>query len=263
VTIGKEIWHSGFRVALGSAVLTPASAQCNSGELVIDAEFFNRGREAAEFPARVLVNSNGTDYEESRSYGDRPYVPGQRSGKSVFRLKVDSEFDLNSATLVIGDAGDHQAVVPLGPSSPDKFVSLVVPDLPISGSMSAGDMVVKFDYAWLRADEPWSHETLSSDEMNLSIGFSATCDVWHCYLGLGALSLTLPDGTSVAADDEPNEVWTTTGTTVQDLSVLFTIESPPEGKYVLHMKGDWGESTDEVEAEFPFTIERQPTFSGI
>lgn len=257
--LNESIFHSGFEVALGTAVLTPATESCAPGDLVIDATFHNRGGDAFQFGPEMLVTSGGNDYAYSpSSYTDIPAVPGGRTGKGTLHFNVDTKFDLNDATLIVGGAYEHKAVVPLGAKSPDTFVSLDPPDATLMGKFTAGTLQFDMKGGYIRADQPWDHTTLDEDHYSITLLFSAT---YIASTGLGGdnisrdnFDLLLPDGTAVAPDDAPVELLDNLGTTLDDLSMTFTVPGPMEGKFALEASGRWGKNDAAVSIAMPFVV---------
>ncbi len=257
VTLDQAFWQSGFEVTLGDAVLTPSTKQCASGQLVIDAEFFNRGLDSASFDTRVLLTSNGNDYVEG--WDDLPYVPGERTGKGTFTFDVDPDFLLDDATLIIGDAGYNQAIMPIGAKAAEALVSLEPQDLTFPGSAEAGVLKFEFSNAFVRADLPGSHDTLPDDELQLGMDVAITFqeDNGGSNVFASHFLLRLPDGQSVSPDVSWTKTLYNVGETFESY-LRFTIKSPVSGKYALGMRGPWSASNDDVEAEVPFEIGSLP-----
>jgi hypothetical protein len=255
--LNESIFHSGFEVALGTAVLTPATESCAPGDLAIDATFQNRGADAFQFGSQMLVTSGGNDYPTT-STADLPTVPGGRSGKGTLHFAVDDKFTLNNATLIVGSTSEHEALVPLGAKSPDDFVSLEPADAPPMGKFTAGTLQFDMNGGYIRADQPWDHTTLDNKHFNITLLFSATYPASN---GLGGdnisgdnFDLVLPDGTAVAPDDAPVELLDNAGTTKDGLDMTFTVPGPIEGNFVLEASGLWGQSLAAVSIEMPFAV---------
>jgi hypothetical protein len=263
VELAQTIWHSGFKVTLGTAVLTPSTPQCSNGELVIDAEFYNRGLDAWEFDTRLLLSSNGLDYGFSEYDSEIPLVEGDRTAKGALRFAVDEDFDLDQATLLIGDAGYHEAVIPIGASSPDALVTMEPQELPITGTIEAGVMGFAFQKVLLRADSPDDHAAHGKGVLELKLYVDMTYLEWTfggLYVGDDGVLLRLPDGQSISPEYGFNEAFNNVGETAQDY-LGFLIPTPAEGEYTLTVGGNWAaEGSDWTEAEFPFEIAPQQVF---
>jgi hypothetical protein len=246
VAIDQEIYHSGLRVTLGDALVTPVTAECPRGKVVIDAEFYNRGTTVYSLNTRVLLTSDGHDYPVSDSESDFPDVEGERAASGTLVFNTDEDFVLDNATLLFGTATQHKAIVPVGAASPDALVTLHPQELAVAGPVEVGHFRFDVKSALVRADVPWEHDTLDDQTLFLSIYFDATMIVGNS-LGENVLSrnfqLHLPDGTSIAAEDTPNELFYTAGTTIADLNVTFEIPKA-SGQYGIEFGGNWipGES---------------------
>lgn len=261
VTLDQPIWQGGFKVTLGTATLKPQTPSCSPGSLTIDAQFENRGTDTQTFDADTLVSSAGKDYELF-SVRDLPNVPGGRLGKGSFAFMVDETFSLDDAEILFGGARRHQATVPLGEHAPDRLVTLEPQTLPITGKVVAGYLTVNFEDAYVRADSTDDYSSLDSDELHLSLGFSAmvTKDLGlPDYLGPDAFVLQLPDGTSIAPDHVPYTLLDKKGVTVSDIWVGFSIPTPVAGKYLLEVR-EYDSVHETVSAVFPFTLPSLPTF---
>ena len=255
--LNESIYHSGFEVALGSAVLTPATESCTPGDVAVDATFRNRGSDPYQFDAEVILTSGGHDYALSFAT-DIPRVPAARTGKGVLHFAVDRDFSLSDATLTFGGARLHQALVPLGAESPDAFTSLMAYTVPLMGKFTAGTLQFDMKGGYIRPDQPWDHTTLDKKHYNVLLLFSAT---YVASNGAGGnntdkdnFSLKLPDGTSVAADDGPIELFSNVGTTLDDLYVSFTVPGPMEGKFALEAIGRWGQKYAAASIVMPFEV---------
>ena len=261
--LNESIYHSGFEVALGSAVLTPATANCDPGDLAVDATFRNRGSDAFQFGPEMIVTSGGHEYSPSLSSADIPLVPGSRTGKGTLHFMVDRGFVLDDATLIVGGANEHQAIIPLGSKSPDAFVSLVSADATLMGKFAAGTVEFDMKGGYIRADQPWDHTTLDKSHYSVTLLFSATYTASNGG-GDNILSdnfdLKLSDGTAVAPDDASNVLLDNVGTTLDDLNVTFTVPGPMEGQFALEASGRWGQGAAVVSIAMPFEVPHNAAF---
>jgi len=265
IVLNESIFHSGFEVTLGSAALTPATESCSPGELVVDATFRNRGNDAHRFDAEMILTSGGHDYTPRSFFDDTPNVPGERTGKGTLHFAVDSDFVLNEATLIVGRASQHRAVIPLGSKSPDAFVSLEPLAAPLAGKFTAGTLVLDMKGGYIRTDLPWDHATLDKKHYSVVLLFSATYATSTGtnsgdYIDDENFNLRLPDGTAVASDEVPFTPIHVLGTTVDDLYAVFTVPGPMEGKFVLEANGEWGEKHAPVSITMPIEVPHIATF---
>jgi hypothetical protein len=259
LSVNQKFYHSGFEVTLGDATYTAASSGCH-GEVAIAASFYNRGGANAELGARMLLTSGAKDYDSTPTQDDQRLVPGQRTGKGFLRFAVDEEFDIRAATLLVGDAGEHTAVVPIGADSPDELLTLEPADITLTDSATAGSLTFKMDGGYIHADLPSRHETLAKKYLELVLHFSVSAESQENISG-DNFTLVLPDGTAVAPDAAPIEL-TRSGTTIDNLAVVFRIDAPAEGKYAFQLGGMWGDRYAWVETEVPFQLAKQPQFDA-
>jgi len=266
VTVDQSFWHAGWKVTLGEATLSESDT--GSGELFIEAEFENLGIDQATFDSQLLVTSGGNDYADETFEGhDLPTVPGERTGDGSFNFRVDEEFDLDSATLIVGNPVNNQAIVPIGPDG-DELVSLEPQEIAAAGTVTAGALTLTVERAELRADLPYKHSEMEEGSLALTVYFSATPSA-GIQIGQGVLqspnvALELPNGTSMAVISDGqsgvNELLQgKEGTTIPDLAVRFAVEDPAEGTYAFILRGNYGPSGADVEGQLTFVVEGAAT----
>jgi hypothetical protein len=231
--------------------------------LFIEAEFENLGTDEAIFDSQLLVTSAGNDYADETFEGnDLPTVPGLRTGDGSFSFVVDDEFNLDEATLIIGNPVNQQATVPIGPDG-DELVSLEPVDITATGTATAGAVALTIEGAQLRADLPEKHSQMKAGKLAMIVSFSATPGA-GIQIGQGVLQsenvlLELPDGTAVAVISDGvsgvNELLQgKEGTTIPDLVVRFEVEEPVEGAYAFVVRGNYGPGGAEAEGKFAFVV---------
>jgi hypothetical protein len=262
VSVGLSFWHAGWKVTLADATLTTGDS--GSGEVAIEAEFENLGTDQATFDSQLLLTSGGNDYTDETFDGhDLPAVPGERTGSGSFNFRVDEEFSLDDATLMVGNSQNNQAIIPIGPDG-DDYVSLEPRLIEASGSVTAGAVTLTVEGAEIRADLPDRHSEMEEGKLALTVYFSATPSA-GIQVGQGVLqspnvALKLPDGTTVAVIDDGvsgvNELLQgREGTTISDLKVRFPVDVPAEGTYALILRGKYGPGGADIEGELPFVVE--------
>ena len=262
VTVGESFWHAGWKVTLGDATFVPD--EFATGDVSIDAEFENLGSADASFSSQLLLTSGGNDYDDETIEGhDLPQVPGGRTGKGSFNFRVDTEFKLDGATLIVGNPDNNQATVPIGPDGED-LVSLEPREIVVSGAVTAGAVTLNVERAELRADLPDKHSEMEAGTLAVTVYFSATPGT-GIQVGQGVLqspnvALELPDGTTVAVISDGvsgvNELLQgRENTTIPNLKVRFAVEDPPEGAYAFILRGKYGPGGADVEGELSFSIE--------
>ncbi len=263
VELNQAFWQTGFKVTLGTATLKPQTPSCSPGILTVDAQFENRGTETHTFDVRTLLSSASKDYE--LPYGqDLPDVPGGRLGKGSLAFNVDDTFSLDDAVLSFGDAGHHQAKVPLGKDSPDPLITLEPRVLPIKGKVVAGNLTVNFEDALVRADIPWTYSSLPTDNLYITLHYNGLVTKDLSYgdtVKDEAFVLQLPDGTSISPASASYETLDKKDVTVSDLYVRFLLPSPAVGRYSLEVREySVGSQTPRTKATFPFALPSFPTF---
>lgn len=266
VTVDESFWHAGWKVTLGEATLTSEAG--GAGEVSIAAEFENLGTDQATFDSQLLLTSSGNDYPDETFGGhDLPQVPGERTGEGSFNFAVDEEFTLEDATLIIGNAMNQQATVPIGPDG-DDLVSLEPQEITAAGDVSAGAVTVTVERAELRADLPDRHSQMEEGKLALTVYFSVT-PAGGIQIGQGVfqspnVALELPNGTTVAVISDGvsgvNELLQgREGTTISDLQVRFEVDEPADGTYAFVVRGAYGPAGADVEGELAFVVEPTPT----
>ena len=153
--------------------------------------------------------------------------------------------------------------MPLTPGA-GELVTLEPQQVAASGSATAGAVTVTLTGVEVRADLQEKHSEEEAGKLALTVSFSAS-PAAGIQVGQGVLqdpnvALKLPDGTSVAVRSDGtsgvNEILQgKEGTTITDLSVRFEVPSPAAGEYALIIKGKYGPSGAQVQAEAPFTVE--------
>jgi len=261
VIVDEAFWHAGWKVTLGEATLS--ESETGGGELFIEAEFENLGTDEATFDSQLLITSAGNDYADETFEGhDFPAVPGLRTGDGSLSFSVDEEFVLDEATLIIGNAVNQQATVPIGADGED-LVSLEPVDIAAAGTATAGAVTLTIERAQLRADLPEKHSEMKAGKMAMIVFFSATPGS-GIQIGQGVLQsenvlLELPNGTAVAVISDGvsgvNELLQgKEGTTIPDLAVRFEVDEPVEGAHAFVVRGNYGPGGADAEGKFAFVV---------
>jgi hypothetical protein len=231
VTLGKAFWFAGFKVTLDDASFTPQGL--GGGGVAINATFENLGSNVASFDGTLVLTQGGSSYSTAADT-QLPSVPGGTMGKGRITFQVPETFTFQDASLTSGIPDNQQAVVPLGATG--EAVTLEPKAITVSGKATAGVLVVQVSGGEMRADVPENHLQVAKEHFALTLNFSVknTSDFAGGYpFGYaGILSLRLPDGTTVAADDGPIELLSPR-TTLPDQVVRFTINDPSAGTYAL------------------------------
>jgi hypothetical protein len=271
VTVDRDFWHSGWHVTLGDAVL--AEGEFGGAAVTFEAEFENVGEDTATFDSQLVLTSGGNNYEAERFQEGFPEVPGEFSQNGEIVIEVDDEFMFDDATLIVGNAQNNQAFVPIGEDSEHEYVSLEPQEIAAAGNVTAGAVTLTVERAELRADRPDWHDEMEEGSMALTVYFSATPQT-GIQLGQGLLSsdnviVQLPDGSGVAVISDGRSgvnalLQGKEGTTIPDLSARYAIPTPEEsGTYLFILRGAYGPGGAEVEGQLAFQIEVEDTGSPV
>jgi hypothetical protein len=250
LTFDQVFWSAGFQVTLGEARYVAATEECPDGGIAFDAKFENRGTSDVAFNERLILTSQGADYAEYQL--DVPEVPGKRIGNGTFAVLVDEHFSLDDMTLLVGGAGEHLAVVPLGEESTETLVSLEPTAFTVPEQFESDLLTFTMKEAVIRADSPNEYTNWAEDtyELRLVLDITSKSDGSENVMDDRFL-LELPDGTSVsAASGTINEI-VGSGETYQDAVVFFEVPAPAAGTYKLSASA-W--STADTEGVLEFEI---------
>ena len=261
VTIGESFWHAGWKVTLDEAAFAPGDFR---GTVTMDAVFENLGADTATFDSQTVLTAGGENFVGERLGEGLPEVPGGLTGNGELIFDVPNEFAFDDAVLIIGNADNNQAFIPIGEDATQALVTLEPQAVAVSGPIVAGALTINVEGAEVRADLPDTHgeieegkhvdhvPVLGITRARVSRSVRASCS-------RDAFALKLPDGTAVAVRSDGrsgvNELLQgKEGTTIPDLSVRFEIPLPASGAYVLVVRGNYGPGGTVVEGELPFTI---------
>jgi len=258
VDIDESVWHAGFKVTLGTATYDP-----DTNSVEIDATFENLAVETASFNSQVVIETPDGAYDTKAIASDYPNVPGGQKTNGTIAIVVEDGFSFDDATLVIGNAQNNQAQVPLGPGG-DGLVTLEPIALDVTGDVTAGAVTLHVESAELRADIPNVHQEVKKGYRLLIVRFAATPQPGIA-IGQGVLFnenvfLKLPDGTSVSVRPDGNSgpielLQGREGTTIRDLIARFEVPEPIDGAYAFALKGKYGPGGADVLGELTFAVE--------
>lgn len=261
ITVGQDFWHAGWKVTLGEATL--GQDEFGIRTVAIDAMFENLGNQTSTFNSQVVLTSGGNSFGDTGIEQDLPNVPAGLSNDGLLAVQVDDTFSLDDATLTVGNPDNNQAIVPIGPDSPDELVSLEPLQIAAAGSAAAGPVSFTVTGAELRADLPDWLDEVEEGHLAMIVSFEVTVGE-GIPIGEGVLqspnvALKLPDGTAVAVRSDGrsgvNELLQgKEGTTIQDLSVRFIVDEPAEGQYAFLVRGPYGPGREMVEGEVTFDV---------
>lgn len=262
VSIDRVVFHAGLEVTLEEATLVAGTDACPSSDFVIDAVFYNRGTSPASFDSSLLLTSDENYYEGEVGDGAEA-IPGERSLSGTLEFSVDTDFVFDEATLIIGAARNNRAIVPLGSSSLEPFVSLEPQDLSLSATVEARHILLSVTGGELTADSTNAHIAYEKGTLGLTLNYDAT------YLGGGgyfeiisdkSFLLTLPHGPNIAPEFADLVILENPGETVSGSAVTFLIPRPIAGEYSLRLTVLDSETREWVDFDVPFELQALPAF---
>jgi hypothetical protein len=258
-TVGEEFWHSGFRVEIADGAITSTEKQLTgkiTRFLSLGAILENSGVDTGYFGPSLTVATSSNSYP-SNFGASLPDVPGGLKSQMTFEFLIDEHFDLASAVLIIGDADENQATIPLGDGG--DATRLEPSELAISGLLAMELIDMEFTSATLRYDLPDRHRQVEKGKQALTLDLDVTSrrdGNWQVFAK--DLALILPDGTAIGADDIGigSLPGSDAGITTPDLWVRFLVDEEPAGDYTVRFTpGSWFIGDDGVtEATFDFAI---------
>ncbi len=261
VQVDASFWHAGWKVTLGEATLGPDELGIRT--VAIEATFESLNNRTSTFNSQLALTSGGNAFGDTGIEQDLPSVPAGLSSNGLFAIQVDDTFSLDDATLIVGNPDNNRAIVPIGPNSPDDFVSLEPVQVAVAGSAAAGPVSFTVTGVEVRADLPDWRQEVEEGHLAMIVSFEVTIGegipIGEGVFQSGNVALLLPDGTAVAVRSDGrsgvNELLQgKEGTTIQGLSVRFIIDEPPEGEYLFQVRGPYGPGREQVEGEVAFVI---------
>lgn len=261
--VNETVYHAGYKVSLGTATLA-------DNVVKIEAQFENLGSASnARIDSLITLRSGGNDYADTAIFDeDLPALSAKGKGTGNFAIRVDEDFTLDDAVLIIGHPDNNQAIIPLGANSGQTLLTLEPKELTITGQAVAGPVTVDLEGGELRADLPDIYGIADKDHLELTLNFSVTPGN-GIPIGQGVfqdqnVKLKTPDGKTIAVRGDGvsgvNELLQgKEGTTISDLTIRFEVKKPTAGQYTLIVHGLWGPSLAEVTGEATFTVPAAPT----
>ena len=252
IEVGKSFWHAGWKVDVVDATYTPADPSLFSEATVtLRVVFNNLGAAATRFNSTIALTAGGQAYADDPGQNDWPDVPGRLSANGAIVIPVEEPFSFDDAVLIVGNANNNQATVPLG--SAGEFVSLQPVVFEVAGEAIAADRLrMEITGAEIRADIPEKHDEAEAGRLALTLDVVATflSDFPGGYaLTHANFALRLPDGNAVAPDDAPIKLLRGR---LDGLRVRFLVPSPASGDYALVVIDDT--EPDAPLEEIPFTV---------
>ncbi len=247
-------WSAGFKISLGEAKYFAATEDCASTALLIEGKFQNRSDEAA-FRTRVLLNAGGVDYVGQI---EAPEVEYQLTGEGYIYFESLSGFPLEDAVMFVGNAGEHQAVLPIGEDSAESMITLETVKLGLDQEFESSDLRFKLTSSTARADYPPSHRNLDKDIVQLRFWMDITSKGGVENYATDHFSIKLPDGSVRYPAKTAGSGMLYAHETVTGYNLMFEVPYPAEGTYVLN---GHSHSADDVPGELEFEVPVLP-FGG-
>ncbi|HUF52575.1 MAG TPA: hypothetical protein VMR52_02225 [Dehalococcoidia bacterium] len=258
--INETFWHQGFMIEIGDAIHAGTEPDIFGEQeftLVIEADFTNEGADNRSLGSDVAMITPGGALNPL--FGGIPSVPGGSTISGEFVFRVPEGFTLDDAYLLVGDGGEQQARVPLGPGG-GELIALEPSEPPLSGTISTSLVDLDFTSAELRYDDPVNHQQVDDEKQALTLNFDATSrrsGNWSIFAQ--EFSLTLPSGSTIAVDGIllPGLPGSDAGLTTPDNYVRFLVDDPAEGDYVLNFlpSDRWYAEGEPTEYNLEFTLD--------
>ena len=258
-TIGEHFFHSGFRVDVteGEIVTTEATlGRDASTSLILTATLENRGDDTGYFGPDLAISTANNSYSQSFA-SNNDDTPGGLKTQATFDFRIDENFDLATAELIVGRSDESRARIPL--SGGGDAVRLEPSEPAITGVLSMPLIDLEFTSATLAYDLPNRHRQMDEGKQALTLYFDAVSRKggnWNIFPD--NLVLVLPDGTSLAADDADayGLPGSDEGSTTPDQWVRFVVDESLSGDLAIVLTpGQWFLADDGVtEGTFEFTL---------
>ncbi|MFN2462405.1 MAG: hypothetical protein ABR573_00700 [Candidatus Dormibacteria bacterium] len=258
-SVNKSYWHSGFKVTVSDATVvhppkpSPGYSIAKS-TLLLNATFENLGPDnAAPYNMDLVLQSGTNSYLDHDSQDEKlPEVPGLQRTNGVIAFFIDDKFSLSSAVLLVGNARNNQAQLPLGKTG--KTITLEPQKVAISGTINAGAFSAAVSGGTLAYDDPKRHQEEKAGDAALTVNFAVTgTSDRYAALSTENLVLKLPDGTAVAATRNSTYAVPGKGLTTPDETAEWTFKAT-DGAYDMIIKGKYGANDADQQADLPFNI---------
>jgi hypothetical protein len=238
--IGKTGWWGGFAITVDQVVAEAVSGEAI--EVKLDISFENLGEDAAEPPSATLQGRDGVVFD---TFDTLPSIAGAGSATgsvgfwaepSQYGAEVsDLEAAMDGLTLVYGESGDNQTIIPLGPGEVVTFEPIA---FDVTGQAAHGDVVATFTTASLapsyRSGEAGSFELILANP-SVVYDCASECNAVGFAVDRRGFALTSPSGASVTVADNSEFCCLSghAGEVVDDGDMTFIVSEPVEGAYSL------------------------------
>ncbi|PBC71891.1 hypothetical protein BX265_6505 [Streptomyces sp. TLI_235] len=231
-TVGHTVYWGGLRFDVKTAAATPAT-DTTGGRLVLTTTVTNTFRTTPvnDWPT-LSIDVNGTPIAGDHGTAAPP-TPGA-SNTLPITFTTPTGFTLDGASLVLGDPGQNQAILPLGTGGRTaadlKPLDLA---LPAGHTVTGGRLALTLKSAQLRADT--ANTPLKLGERALYITYDMTGTVGPAGMAVSgdSLRLRLPGGQEVGPSSAPIEAIYPDRPTRQNQAAWFVFSGATDGDYTL------------------------------
>lgn len=258
--VNRTFWHQGFKVEIGDAIYAGTEPDIFGDQVVtltLEATFTNEGDDNWSLRSDLVLVTPGRTINPL--FGGIPNVPGGVDVSGEISFRVDKDFDISTAYLLVGSGDEHQARVPLGANA-GELIALEPSEPPVSGAINLTLIDMTFTGATLRYDDPVNHREVEDGKLALTLYFDATSrrsGNWSLFPQ--DFTLELPGGANLGVDGAllPSLQGSGAGIDTQGLYVRFLVDDPPTGSYTLRWSGQnaWYAMGDPNPATFDFELE--------
>ena len=259
--IDESFWHSGYAVTLDSGRVEAERDtfdEVTGHVLTLAGTFENLGDDTFWFGPDLSIVQPDATYDNT-DFGDVPEAAGGLTVEGELTFSVDEAFDPATAMLVVGNADQARAQVPLEPGAGD-LVDLPPEPVDVAGTMSVTPLDVEVVGAERRWDIPVDHDQAPAGEQALTLDITITSrKTGNWGLPDGSFVLVTPDGTSLPVDGSDTGgslAGSEAGTDHDDLYLRFLVPEDAAGDYTLRMDPpDYWFTDEPTEATLEFTLE--------
>ncbi|MFJ1702388.1 hypothetical protein [Kitasatospora sp. NPDC088346] len=238
VTIGRTAYWGGLRFDVKTATYTPdPDPDGERFEVTLATTVTNTFRTTAvrDWPD-IAIDIGGTPLTGDHGSAVPP-TPGATNPLQI-TFTGTGPFGFDGASLVLGDSGQAQSVVPLGTGGrPAVTLAPVDLKLPAKPALTSGRLTLTLKSAQLRADVGGGNGSgaLTLGQRGLLLVFDLNGQVGPAGMALdgGSLRLRLPNGQEVGPTVAPIEAIYPDRPTRQDQVAWFVFPGATDGDYTL------------------------------
>lgn len=263
IEIGKSVDYAGWTITFEELTSNedekdPDSAFDTTTELELTVKYENLLDKSATPNFRVvleLADADDTVENVNMANADLKEVPGDGNGKGTFAFNLDEDqakvFDLDRATIVIGEDSYAQARVPL--SDKGDLVTLKPQEQkPGLQDIEMGEMDIEVVSTELRWTSILNRDVADKDETWLAVTVNLHMGDQRGRPDDLEWAAAMPDGTTITAsnvertDGKYGHDWADPNTTIKGVIVWFRLEDPVDAEYEFKITGTTGPDGAEV-----------------